>query len=279
VNEVDVPALRELIPIWANVDPPDDVEVQLRDILPSWILATAKLSDHAASTEPLAITPAPQASRLTTVSRLRENASIGPVARKSVPQPDDNLPAWAANAAIKLAGLEATEDLAQGGQRPARPDLPTISWKNLASEPGAGLANKNRLGDTGATADEPVHSTKGLRSRAARGLSASPPLDRSQTMAMWKEQITLSLAGPRETAEPTVAPAPPADTPSAMTVRMIVEAALIELGELDPSAPPPPRLDPIPIPTEPGTPTGRDAEPLGDPEALVPELPDRRSES
>jgi hypothetical protein len=134
VNDGNAPPLRELIPMWANVDPPDDLEIQLRDILPTWIVATAKLTELADSTEPLAVTPVPQASpRLTAVIKARESAPTGPVARKPVPQPDDQLPAWAANAAIKLAGLDASQNFAQVA-RPERPDLPTISWKSLVSD-------------------------------------------------------------------------------------------------------------------------------------------------
>jgi hypothetical protein len=283
VNDGNAPSLRELIPMWANVFPPDDVEVQLRDILPTWIVATAKLSEIVDTTEPLVVTPAPQASpKLTSVSKPREISPTGPIARKPITQPDLELPAWAANAAIKLAGLDAPEDSIQAARRPERPDMPAISWKNLASPPGPAVDQ---------TAGG--RSTRWPLSRSASRLPVSSQ-PQGQEEAWWKEQITLSMAettptSTMSTPEPPlpVAPRPPLESTLAAakladaatpTVRMIVEAALIEIGELDPNAPPP-RLDPIPIPANQAAPQASDVEPPSHNELFVAEEPDRGSES
>ena len=140
-----LPSFRELMPVWANVSPPDDLEIQLRDILPSWVVATAK---------PIVVSSSVAASLMTGAESLsnpspsREASSDGQCPEPSAaaepahdapknlvptdapptvgsPLSDESLPSWAANAAVRLAGLQTTST--------KRRTVPDISWASLIS--------------------------------------------------------------------------------------------------------------------------------------------------
>jgi hypothetical protein len=217
-----IPSFRELMPAWAHVAPPDDLQIQLRDILPRWIIATASNvsgSSLTAPPPPADAAPADAAARDAGprdavpsggASTDAAPADVVPGAPAAAPlvvpeltsSTDDSLPSWAAKPPGRLAGTLDAQPPGPATRR--RPEMPTISWASL-------------IGTTPASSPDVEDSLSPVAASSMPQSSTPPPLEVPSRPG---ERSTTTEAA--RASSGINAPAEPLAPPEAKSKRVIV---------------------------------------------------------